>query len=177
VALAVLGVDSVDGVTVSAAVSVGTAQVGSTRETREGESRWSYRADGAPVEQAAGLARRAPEAGLVLATDAAALVNDRFTLEPVGDGTYRLPHPSAAERHARRAGPASDRSIRAILVTDIVGSTAIVERIGDRAWVELLSAHDRAIREELVVFSGEEIDTTGDGFVVSFDSPTRAIRC
>ena len=40
----------------------------------------------------------------------------------------------------------------------------------------LLDAHDRIVREQLRRFRGKEINTTGDGFLASFDGPARAIR-
>ena len=43
--------------------------------------------------------------------------------------------------------------------------------------VELLDAHNDAVRRELARFAGEEIDTSGDGFLAFFDGPARAIRC
>jgi DNA-binding SARP family transcriptional activator/pimeloyl-ACP methyl ester carboxylesterase len=70
-----------------------------------------------------------------------------------------------------------DRVLATILVTDIVGSTGVVARLGDRAWANLVDRHDRAIREELARFSGEEIDTAGDGVLALFDGPARAVRC
>jgi DNA-binding NarL/FixJ family response regulator len=171
-ALAVVGEGSpqAEDVLASAAISVGPARVGSTRVRQAGELRWVYGAEGEPVERAADLARTAPAAGVLLGGDAAALVGDRFGLEPVGDAAYRVLGPAAG-----RVAP--NRRIRTILVTDIVGSTRTAERVGDRAWSELVAAHDRATRDELVVFGGEEINTTGDGFLASFDSPARAIRC
>ena len=50
-------------------------------------------------------------------------------------------------------------------------------QLGDRAWHELLGRHDAAIRRQLTRFRGREVNTTGDGFVASFDGPARAIRC
>ena len=64
-----------------------------------------------------------------------------------------------------------------ILFTDIVGSTERAAELGDRAWHELLERHHRAVRRQLVRFRGTEVNTTGDGFVASFDGPARAIRC
>ena len=175
-ALAVLAAGSAEaGVTASLAVSGGEAQVGSTRVEREGASAWVYGAQGGPVERASALARGASGAGLLLAADAAAAVSDRFRLDPAGDDSYRVPGPAAAEEAA--AAAPLERRISTILVTDIVGSTRILERLGDRAWRELVSAHERATRSELVVFGGEEINTTGDGFLASFESPALAIRC
>jgi len=40
-----------------------------------------------------------------------------------------------------------------------------------------MDAHDAAVRDELEHFHGREIETTGDGFLASFDGPARAIHC
>jgi pimeloyl-ACP methyl ester carboxylesterase len=70
-----------------------------------------------------------------------------------------------------------DRVLATVLFTDIVRSTAQVAALGDRQWRLKLDAHDRVVREQLRRFRGREINTTGDGFVASFDGPARAIRC
>jgi class 3 adenylate cyclase len=70
-----------------------------------------------------------------------------------------------------------DRILTTVLFTDIVGSTEHVASVGDERWRSLLDAHDRIVREEIRRFRGREINTTGDGFVVSFDGTARAIRC
>jgi class 3 adenylate cyclase len=70
-----------------------------------------------------------------------------------------------------------DRILTTLLFTDIVGSTERAASLGDRAWRSLLDAHDRVVRDQLRRFRGKEINTTGDGFVASFDGPARAIRC
>ena len=171
-ALAVLaerGPDAQAGLMASLAVSVGPAEVGSTRVQQGGEARWVYGAEGEPVERAAELAREAHEEGVLVAGAAAAAVGERFRLEPKGDGSYRV--------LASDAPPPPDRGIRTILVTDIVGSTRIAERVGDRAWNELVTAHERATRDAVAVFGGEEIAATGDGLIAAFDTPARAIGC
>jgi class 3 adenylate cyclase len=73
-------------------------------------------------------------------------------------------------------GP-GERVLATVLFTDIVGSTATMERIGDAAWRDLLSTHNRVLREELNAFRGREVSTTGDGFLAVFDGATRAVRC
>jgi class 3 adenylate cyclase len=70
-----------------------------------------------------------------------------------------------------------DRVLATVLFTDIVGSTDRVASLGDKRWRALLDAHDRIVRDQIRRFRGKEINTTGDGFVVSFDGPARAIRC
>ena len=162
---AVLAEHGQGGLSMSLAVSVGPAEVGSTRV----QERWVYGVAGRPVEQAAELARRAREGGVLIAGAAAAAVGERFTLRPLGDGTYGVAAPAAP--------PRPDRRITTILVTDIVGSTRIAERIGDRAWSELLVAHERATRDAVALFGGQVIAPTGDGLIASFDTPARAVGC
>jgi pimeloyl-ACP methyl ester carboxylesterase len=76
-----------------------------------------------------------------------------------------------------RPAPATNRVLATVLFTDLVGSTEKAGELGDAAWSSLLTAHNAAVRRELERFSGEEIDTAGDGFLASFDGPARAIRC
>jgi DNA-binding NarL/FixJ family response regulator len=64
-----------------------------------------------------------------------------------------------------------------VLFTDIVGSTDLASRIGDREWKELLETHHRVIRSHLERLGGREMDTAGDGFFAVFDSPGRGIEC
>jgi len=76
-----------------------------------------------------------------------------------------------------RPKPTTNRVLATILFTDLVGSTELATSLGDAAWASLLERHHAAVRRELVRFSGEEIDTAGDGFLAMFDGPARAIRC
>jgi class 3 adenylate cyclase len=69
------------------------------------------------------------------------------------------------------------RQIRTFMFTDIVGSTALVEAIGDEAWHDLLHWHDEALRRCFAENAGEEIDHTGDGFFVAFPDAGSALRC
>jgi len=64
-----------------------------------------------------------------------------------------------------------------VLFTDIVDSTATLQRIGDMAWRDLLLVHNTRLRDQLNNFRGREVKTTGDGFLAVFDSPARAVRC
>jgi class 3 adenylate cyclase len=76
-----------------------------------------------------------------------------------------------------RPEPEIDRVLKTVLFTDIVKSTERAVSMGDRRWHELLDAHDAAVRRELEHFRGQEVKTTGDGFLACFDGPARAIRC
>jgi class 3 adenylate cyclase len=73
--------------------------------------------------------------------------------------------------------PEPDRVLATVLFTDIVGSSEHAAALGDRAWRELLAAHNVLVRGQLARFRGREVNTTGDGFIASFDGPARAIRC
>ena len=70
-----------------------------------------------------------------------------------------------------------DRVLTTVLFTDIVGSTEQAAALGDQRWHALLDTHDRTVREQVRRFKGREIKTIGDGFLVAFDGPARAIRC
>src|SRR5262245_21690923 len=71
---------------------------------------------------------------------------------------------------------ASNRVLATILFTDLVDSTLHLARLGDRRWLRLLADHDRVVRHQIARFRGNEVKTTGDGFVATFDAPGRAIR-
>ena len=70
-----------------------------------------------------------------------------------------------------------ERVLKTILFTDIVGSTERAAELGDQGWRTLLDAHDRMARLEIERASGQEVKTTGDGFLAAFDGPARAIVC
>jgi class 3 adenylate cyclase len=70
-----------------------------------------------------------------------------------------------------------DRTLATLLFTDIIGSTTMLERLGDRAWRDLLLAHNVCLREQIDHFRGHEVHTTGDGFLARFDGAARAVRC
>jgi class 3 adenylate cyclase len=73
-------------------------------------------------------------------------------------------------------GGVPDTALRAIMFTDIAGSTAISTARGDRAAFELLRRHDTVVREALRQFGGREVKHTGDGVFASFTSALRAVE-
>ena len=76
--------------------------------------------------------------------------------------------------------PAPDRVLiaRATFVfTDIVGSTALAEKVGDERWADVLRAHNRVVREMVERSGGEEISFLGDGFLLMFADPASAWIC
>ncbi|MEX2250581.1 MAG: adenylate/guanylate cyclase domain-containing protein [Acidimicrobiia bacterium] len=73
--------------------------------------------------------------------------------------------------------PAALHSVNTMMFTDIVDSTKLVGLIGDESWADLISWHDRTIRNLLHQHHGTEIDHAGDGFFVSFNEPEAALEC
>lgn len=76
---------------------------------------------------------------------------------------------------ARRGQSSPDGSIT-ILFTDIEGSTELVDRLGDGAWMELLHTHNAIVRQQLAAHDGIEVKHQGDGFMLAFDSSRAAVR-
>jgi class 3 adenylate cyclase len=74
-----------------------------------------------------------------------------------------------------RHGP--PRGLATLLFTDIVGSTDIAVELGDQRWRRIQARHHAEVRHELKRFGGHEVDTAGDGFFATFDTPAAAVRC
>ena len=64
----------------------------------------------------------------------------------------------------------------AVLFTDIAGSTALTQQLGDAGAQEVVRAHNKIVRENLTRFHGREVKHTGDGMMCSFDQPTNAVE-
>jgi len=94
----------------------------------------------------------------------------------VGDETF-ITYEWTSSRIFAQAPDEEEGIVSTLLFSDIVGSTATIERIGDRAWRELLLAHNSAMREQIERYRGREFDWSGDGFMALFDSAGRAVRC
>jgi class 3 adenylate cyclase len=70
-----------------------------------------------------------------------------------------------------------NRVLATVLFTDIVDSTKLASRLGDRRWRELLNTHDDVARQTVEEFNGQLVQTTGDGILATFDGPGRGIGC
>jgi pimeloyl-ACP methyl ester carboxylesterase/class 3 adenylate cyclase len=70
-----------------------------------------------------------------------------------------------------------DRVLATVMFTDIVDSTVKAEKAGDSVWRGVIEGHNQIVRKQLQKFRGHEIKTMGDGFLVTFDGPARAIKC
>ncbi len=70
-----------------------------------------------------------------------------------------------------------DGAFRTIMFTDLEGSTALLDREGQAAYMVLLTEHDLILRRALVAAKGREVKHTGDGIMASFDDIERALDC
>jgi class 3 adenylate cyclase len=70
-----------------------------------------------------------------------------------------------------------DTAIRTVLFTDIVESTSLTQRVGDRVALEIIRVHDTVVRNAITLTEGREVKHTGDGIMVAFLSADRAVRC
>jgi class 3 adenylate cyclase len=80
------------------------------------------------------------------------------------------------ERPDLRSHVAPDGTVT-LLFTDLEGSTALTERLGDAGAQELLRIHNRLIRDQVAANHGFEVKALGDGFMVAFQSARRGLRC
>ena len=78
---------------------------------------------------------------------------------------------------APRPAPDRERVLATVLFTDIVGSTDKACEVGDACWTELLEKHNTTVRAFLAQYRGTEVKTTGDGFLATFDGPSRTVQC
>ncbi len=101
------------------------------------------------------------------------LVGSRIILvdaRSVGSFMGAILEPTPGESFAHTA-------FRAILFTDIQGSTALTMRVGDTRAMGMLRAHDAIVRAALGTHDGQEVKHTGDGIMASFTSVQRAVEC
>jgi class 3 adenylate cyclase len=82
---------------------------------------------------------------------------------------------SATEPPAGAGRGRARRAMRTFMFTDIVGSTGLIDVVGDEAWGTLLSWHDATIRALLRTHHGQEVHHAGDGFFVAFETADDAL--
>jgi class 3 adenylate cyclase len=78
----------------------------------------------------------------------------------------------------RRFGPGETvAGLRTILFTDVEGSTALTQRLGDFQARQIMRQHERITRQALADYGGSEVKALGDGFMASFESASKALEC
>jgi class 3 adenylate cyclase len=63
-----------------------------------------------------------------------------------------------------------------VLFTDIVSSTEQAARLGHRRWTRITEDHDAMTRATVQRYQGRAVKSTGDGFLITFDAGSRAVR-
>jgi class 3 adenylate cyclase len=87
------------------------------------------------------------------------------------------PNATITDRDITSPTSRSKRSLATVMFTDIVGSTTELSRVGDSEWRIVLEQHDAIINLEVERFQGVKIQSTGDGALLTFDAPIRALQC
>jgi YVTN family beta-propeller protein len=67
--------------------------------------------------------------------------------------------------------------IATVMFTDVEASTDLTTRLGDDAAASLLAAHDTIVLDQVTAYGGRDVRSTGDGFLVFFDSTRSAVSC
>src|SRR5690349_8859614 len=94
----------------------------------------------------------------------------------VGDEPWKSIEFASAHNYGVPPEALGERILATILFSDIVGSTATLERLGDHAWAKLVQQHNMRIRAAIDRHRGREIDSAGDGFLALFDGAARAVH-
>jgi class 3 adenylate cyclase/tetratricopeptide (TPR) repeat protein len=176
----------IDGLVRRARIDLGPDEVAATREVRESTGAASLGLSERELEVlellAAGRTNRQIAETLFITEKTAGThvshilakldVSNRVEAAAIG---VRLGLASAAGPDDGAAGPNPVR--RTFLFSDIVGSTQLLEAIGDRAWTSLRAWHDTTLRGLFSVHGGREIDHAGDGFFVAFEASKAALEC
>ena len=108
--------------------------------------------------------------------ETAALVREKGVGGAIRGSIEELAGWAQAEQPDLRRLAARDGTLT-ILFSDIEDSTALNERLGDKAWLRVLDGHDRIVRREVGEHDGHIVKSQGDGFMIAFALPAEAMRC
>ena len=100
-----------------------------------------------------------------------------LTSDDIVEAVVRTFHQFLGEGEKATPEPSDVGAVHTILFTDVEGSTALTQRLGDAKARELLREHERMVRDALKAHGGSEVKTMGDGFMASFSSATKALEC
>ncbi|MDQ3955818.1 MAG: adenylate/guanylate cyclase domain-containing protein, partial [Actinomycetota bacterium] len=71
----------------------------------------------------------------------------------------------------------AERVLATLVFTDIVGSTEKAASMGDSEWRKVLEDYDRTVEREVARYQGRVVKQMGDGHLLTFDGPARALKC
>ena len=97
-------------------------------------------------------------------------------LSDIGTSIDTVAREALAEKPDLKKHAAPDGTVT-IMFSDIEGSTQLTERLGDKAWMEVLREHNAIVREPIKAHGGFEVKSEGDGFMIAFQSARKALDC
>ena len=86
------------------------------------------------------------------------------------------PHEATSQSHDAPSAPVS-AGFRTIMFTDMEGSTALTQRLGDAEAQSLVRLHNAIVGEALASHGGSQVKHTGDGIMASFFTASSAVEC
>ena len=87
------------------------------------------------------------------------------------------PETGATPSATPRSQVLTSEATATIMFTDVVGSSAMTERLGDRAARDILRTHNEIVRRQTREHGGVEVKSTGDGFMLTFPSARSGVAC
>jgi class 3 adenylate cyclase len=84
---------------------------------------------------------------------------------------------AGATRGRNAGGNGAPAGTVTILFSDIEGFSSMTERLGDRKAQEIVRVHNAIVRGNVGACGGFEVKSQGDGFMIAFDSASKALRC
>lgn len=117
-----------------------------------------------------------PEGAVKAVWETATLVRDKGVGGALRSSISEIANWAQVERPdlVRLAG---DDGCVAILFSDIEGSTALNDEMGDRSFVRLLGQHNTVVTKQVTRHHGRVIKTQGDGFMIAFGEAAQAVHC
>lgn len=117
-----------------------------------------------------------PEGAVKAVWETASLVRDKGVGVALRSSISEIANWAQVERPdlVRLAG---DDGCVAIVFSDIEGSTALNDQMGDRAFVRMLTQHNAVVTKQVQRHHGRVIKTQGDGFMIAFGEASQAVHC
>jgi class 3 adenylate cyclase/sugar phosphate isomerase/epimerase len=94
----------------------------------------------------------------------------------IGTSIDTVAREALAEQPDLKKHAAPDGTVT-IMFSDIEGSTAMADRLGDKRFMDVLREHNAIIRKQVKAHGGFEVKSEGDGFMVAFQSAGKALAC
>ena len=130
----------------------------------------------AMLSQALDIAQRLEMKALLERSLALKLKAQGVDLANIGSSIDTVAREALAEQPDLKQHAAPDGTVT-IMFSDIEGSTAMADRLGDTKFMEVLREHNAIIRKQIEAFGGFEVKSEGDGFMVAFQSAGKALAC